>query len=64
MYRIAARVKERDYAVLALLVGCGLRRRELAALDISDVQQREGRWVIADFVGKAIAFGQLRSLFG
>ena len=43
---------KRDYAVLALLVGCALRRRELAALDIADVQQREGRWVIADLVGK------------
>ena len=43
---------KRDYAVLALLVGCALRRRELAVLDISDVQQREGRWVIADLCGK------------
>lgn len=43
---------KRDYAVLALLVGCALRRRELAALDIADVQQREGRWVIADLCGK------------
>ena len=43
---------KRDYAVLALLVGCALRRRELAVLDIADVQQREGRWVIADLCGK------------
>lgn len=43
---------KRDYAALALLVGCALRRRELAALDIADVQQREGRWVIADLCGK------------
>ncbi len=43
---------KRDYAVLALLVGCALRRRELPALDIADVQQREGRWVIADLCGK------------
>lgn len=48
----STRKGKRDYAVLALLVGCGLRRRELAALDISDVQQREGRWVIADLCGK------------
>ena len=33
---------KRHYAVLALLIGCALRRRELAALDIADVQQREG----------------------
>jgi integrase len=43
---------KRDYAILAVLVGCALRRRELAALDIADVQQREGRWVIADLRGK------------
>ncbi|WP_245536221.1 tyrosine-type recombinase/integrase [Terriglobus roseus] len=43
---------KRDYAILALLVGCALRRRELAALDIADVQQRDGRWVISDLRGK------------
>ena len=43
---------KRDYAILALLVGCALRRRELAVLNIADVQQREGRWVIADLHGK------------
>ena len=42
----------RDYAILALLVGCALRRRELASLEISDLQEREGRWVIADLCGK------------
>ena len=36
---------KRDYAVLALLIGCALRRRELSVLDIADVQQKEGRWV-------------------
>ena len=44
--------EKRDYAVLALLIGCALHRRELAALDIADVQQHEGRWVIADLCGK------------
>lgn len=43
---------KRNYAVLALLVGCVLRRRELSALDIADIQQRGGRWVIADLRGK------------
>ena len=43
---------KRDYAILALLVGCALRRRELAALEVSDLQEREGRWVIADMLGK------------
>ncbi|WP_263349688.1 tyrosine-type recombinase/integrase [Acidicapsa acidisoli] len=43
---------KRDYAILALLVGCALRRRELATLKMSDLQEREGRWVIADLCGK------------
>src|SRR6185437_2205253 len=43
---------KRDYAILALLVACALRRRELAALQVSDLQEREGRWVIADMLSK------------
>lgn len=43
---------KRDYAILALLVGCALRRRELAMLEMSNLQEREGRWVIADLCGK------------
>jgi site-specific recombinase XerD len=43
---------KRDYAILALLVGCALRRRELASLEMSDLQEREGRWVIANLCGK------------
>jgi integrase len=43
---------KRDRAVLALLIGCALRRSEAAGLAIADIQQREGRWVIADLVGK------------
>ncbi|MBS1984054.1 MAG: tyrosine-type recombinase/integrase [Bdellovibrionales bacterium] len=42
----------RDQALLALLLGCGLRRSELAQLTLTDLQQREGRWVIVDLVGK------------
>lgn len=42
----------RDRALLALLVGCGLRRSELAALDLDRIQQREGRWVVVDVEGK------------
>lgn len=42
----------RDRAVLAVLIGCGLRRAEAAILSISHVQQREGRWAIVDIVGK------------
>ena len=42
----------RDRVLLSLLLGCGLRREELAALTLERIQQREGRWVIADLVGK------------
>jgi integrase len=42
----------RDCAILGLLIGCGLRRDELANLTFAHLQQREGRWVIVDIVGK------------
>jgi site-specific recombinase XerD len=41
-----------DYATLAILLGCGLRRAELTTLGVEDIQQREEHWVIADLVGK------------
>ena len=43
---------KRDRAILALLIGCGLRRAELSklvGLGTQDFQVREERWVIADF---------------
>jgi integrase len=43
---------KRDYVILALLVGCALRRNELAMLDVETIQMREGRWVLADLCGK------------
>jgi integrase len=43
---------KRDYVILALLVGCALRRNELAELDVATIQQRDGRWVLADLEGK------------
>lgn len=42
----------RDRAILAVLLGCGLRREECAGLTFEHIQQREGRWVIVDLVGK------------
>lgn len=42
----------RDRAILAVLLGCGLRRSEAALLAFDHVQQREGRWVVVDLVGK------------
>src|SRR3977135_334843 len=43
---------KRDYVILALLVGCALRRNELAELDVETIQQPEARWVLADLEGK------------
>lgn len=44
--------QKRDHAMLALLLGCGLRRSELVGLDVSEVQMRQGHWAIVDLVGK------------
>lgn len=42
----------RDRAILAVMIGAGLRRAEVAALTFAQVQQRDGRWVIVDMTGK------------
>jgi site-specific recombinase XerD len=42
----------RDRAILAVLIGCGLRREECTLLSVSHIQMRENRWVIVDIVGK------------
>ena len=49
----------RDRAVLGLLLGCALRRAELVRLEVEDVQQRVGRWVLPDLVGKG---GRVRTV--
>ena len=49
----------RDGAVLAILLGAGLRRSELASLDCEHIQERDGRWVIVDLTGK---MGRVRSV--
>jgi site-specific recombinase XerD len=43
---------QRDRAILALLLGCGLRRAEAAGLTFDRIQQRDGRWVLVDIIGK------------
>src|SRR5882724_2348316 len=43
---------KRDYAMIAVLLGCGLRRAEVAGLAVEHLQQREQHWVIADLIGK------------
>lgn len=50
---------KRDRALLALLVGCALRRSEAIALTMADIQQRDGRWVIVDLRGK---HGRIRTV--
>lgn len=49
----------RDRAILALLIGTGIRRTELASLTFEHLSQREGRWVIVDLIGKG---SKLRSV--
>jgi site-specific recombinase XerD len=42
----------RDVAMISILLGCGIRRAELATLQKDDIQIRQGRWAIVDLVGK------------
>src|ERR1700681_2326269 len=44
---------KRDRAILAVLLGCGLRRRELTKLTVDHFQRREDHWAIVDLIGKA-----------
>jgi len=44
--------RKRDFAMLAVLLGCGLRRSELVHLTVEHLQQREEHWAIIDLVGK------------
>jgi site-specific recombinase XerD len=50
---------KRDYAMLAMLFGCGLRRSELVGLQRGDVQMRQGHWAIVDLIGKG---GHIRTV--
>jgi len=43
---------KRDRAILAVMLGGGLRRSEVANLNCDHIQQREARWVLVDLVGK------------
>jgi len=42
----------RDRAILAVMIGGGLRRSEVANLTFDHVKMREARWLIVDLVGK------------
>ena len=49
----ASRLKgARDRGILAVLLGCGLRRRELTDLELTHIQRREDHWAIVDLIGK------------
>jgi site-specific recombinase XerD len=50
---------KRDRALLAVMIGCGLRREETACLTVQHIQQREARWIIVDMLGKG---GRVRSI--
>jgi len=49
----------RDRAMLAVLIGCGLRRSEVASMTMRHIQLRDNRWCIVDLVGK---HGRIRTV--
>ena len=49
----------RDFAMISILLGCGLRRAELSVLTVEDMQIRQGHWAIVDLVGKG---GHIRTV--
>jgi integrase len=49
---------DHDHALLALLIGCGLRRQELAQLKFEEIVEREGRAAIVDLGGEGKADSQ------
>jgi len=57
-YGASMRAK-RDYAMLAMLFGCGFRRSELVGLELDEVQMRQGHWAVVDLIGKG---GHIRTV--
>jgi site-specific recombinase XerD len=49
---------KRDRSLLAVLLGCALRR-SVAGLTVEQILQRDGRWVILDLIGKG---GRVRTV--
>jgi site-specific recombinase XerD len=50
---------KRDYAMLAMLFGCGFRRSELVGLELEEIQIRQGHWAVVDLIGKG---GHIRTV--
>jgi site-specific recombinase XerD len=50
---------KRDFAMLAMLLGCGFRRSELVGLELDEIQIRQGHWAVVDLIGKA---GHIRTV--
>src|SRR5258708_6971250 len=50
---------KRDYAMLAMLFGCGFRRSELVGLELDDIQMLQGHWAVVDLIGKG---GHIRTV--
>ena len=50
---------KRDYAMLAMLFGCGFRRSELVGLEMHEIQMRQGHWAVVDLIGKG---GHIRTV--
>src|SRR5258708_1021314 len=50
---------KRDRAILAVLIGCALRRGELVGLIVDDLQERDGRAVFVDLSGTG---GRIRTV--
>ena len=48
-----------NHAIVAMLIGCGLRRGELLSLAMDSIQVRDEHWVIADLIGKG---GHIRTV--
>ena len=59
MFDRAALRGKRDYAMVAVLLGCGSRRAGLATAQVADLQQREETWVFADLIEKG---GHIRTV--